>query len=64
MPSCGRGSKDPDTIKLKDWHPATGGNVDSTNDPNVNKVDPALPDSPAIKFRRSSLTWRRILQVR
>jgi len=56
MPSCGRGSKNPNTIKLKDWHPATGGNVDSTNDPNVNRVDSALPDSPAIKFRRLSPT--------
>lgn len=61
MPSRGRGSQDPNTIKLKDWHPATGGNVDSTNDPNVNRVDPALPDSPAIKSRRLSLTWRQIL---
>jgi hypothetical protein len=55
MPSCGRGSDDP-AIKLKDWHPATGGNVDSTNDPNVTNVDPAFSDGPAINFRRLSLT--------
>ena len=61
MSSCGGGSKNPDIIKLKDWHPTTSRNVDGTNDPNVNRVDPALPDSPAIGFRRLSLTWRQIL---
>jgi len=61
MPSCGRVSKNPDAIKLKNRHPTTGGNVDSTNNSHVRLVDPALPDSPAIKLRRLCLTWRRIL---
>ncbi len=61
MPSCGRGLKNPDVIELKDWHPVTGGNMYGTDDPNVDNVNPALPDSPAIKFRPMSLIWRRIL---
>ena len=44
--------------KLKDWHPVTCGDVYSTYDPNVDRVDPALPDTPVIKFRPLSLIWR------
>jgi hypothetical protein len=58
MPRCGRELKNPDIIKLKDWHPATGGNVYDTNDPNVDRVDSTLPDSPTIKFRPLTLIWR------
>ena len=61
MPSCGKELKDPNVTKLKDGHPATGRYVYGTNDPNVDRVNPAFPDPPATKFRHLSLIWRQIL---
>ena len=58
--SC-RELKNPDVGKLKDWRPTTRGNVYSTDDPNVGRDDLPLPNGPAIKFRLSSLSWRRTL---
>lgn len=57
MPSCGKDLKDPDITKLKNWHPATGGYVNSTNDPNIDRVDPALTNRPSTKFGHLSLIW-------
>ena len=54
MPRCDMELKDPVT-KLKDWHPATGGHVYGANDPNIDRVDSTLPDSPAIISRPLSL---------
>ena len=50
-------TKNPDITELKDRHPATGGYVYGTNDPNVDRVNPAFPDPPATKFRSLSLIW-------
>ena len=61
MPNCGRELNNPDVTKLKDWHPAAGGDLNSTDDHNVGSLNPALPNGPATKFRPLSLMWRRIL---
>ena len=61
--SC-RELRNPDIRKLKDWHPTICGNVYSTDDPNVGRDDLPLPNGPAIKFRPSSLSWRRTLSSR
>ena len=50
--------KDPDVAKLKDRHPATSGNVYGANDPNIDRVDSTLPDSPTFISRPSTLIWR------
>ena len=47
--------KNPDITELKDRHPATGGYVYGTNDPNVDRVNPAFPDPPATEFRSLNL---------
>jgi hypothetical protein len=35
-------------VELKNWHPATLGNVDGANNSNIGAVDPAMPDPPAL----------------
>ena len=65
LPSCRVVARliNPDVTKLKDWHPATSRYVYGTNDPDVDRVDPALSDPPPTKFRHLSLIcqWRQIL---
>ena len=61
MTSRGRELENPDVRKLKDWHPATRRNMYSADDPNVDSVNPALPDGPATKVCPLSLMWRQIL---
>jgi hypothetical protein len=41
-----RGLENP-VVKLEDWHPTTGGNMDSTYDPDLGRVYPAWPKHPA-----------------
>ena len=61
MTNCRRKLKNPDVAKLKDWHPATCGDVYGADDHNVGGDDPPLPYGPATKSRRLSLIWRRTL---
>jgi hypothetical protein len=53
--------KNPNVVELKNWHPATGGNVYGTDDPNVGVVDLILPDNPAVIAQVTSRIWRLIL---
>jgi len=53
--------KNPNAVELKNWHPATGGNVYGPDDPDFGAVDLILPDNPAIVTRGTSRIWRLIL---
>jgi len=48
------GTKNPNVVELKNWHPATGGNVYGPDDPNSGPVDLVLPNNPAIITQATS----------
>lgn len=35
-------------VELKNWHPATSGNMDGTDNSNIGAADPATPNPPAL----------------
>ena len=52
------------TVELKNWHPATSGNVDGSNNSNVGAADLAMPNPPTLIGRIQVIFWSSLLSIR